>query len=81
MLCRCLVGALPIDIEFAQDCNVMLVANKGRPTREGSVYRDPEGTVTKIMMPFDLNINSPITTTTISFASLFTGPGSSEYLE
>ena len=81
MLCRCLVGALPIDIEFAQDCNVMLVANKGRPTREGSVYRDPEGTVTKIMMPFDLNINSPITTTTISFASLFTGPGSSEYLQ
>jgi hypothetical protein len=74
------VGAYPLDIEFGQDCNIMLVANKGYPTREGNFYRDPEGTVTKILMPSDLNINSPITTTTISFAGLFTGEGSSEYI-
>ena len=75
------VGAQPVDIEFAEDCNVMLVANKGRPTREGNSYRDPDGTVTKILMPFDFNINSPTTTTTISFTSLFTGPGASEYIQ
>ncbi|XP_076465432.1 uncharacterized protein LOC143297141, partial [Babylonia areolata] len=74
------VGALPIDIEFGADCNMMLVANKGRPTKEGNAYRDPEGTVTKILLPFDLSPISPITTTTISFASLFTGVGSSEYI-
>ena len=72
---------MPWDIEFGEDCGIMLVANKGKPTREGTTYRDPEGTVTKISMPFDLNINSPITTTAITFSGLFTGTGSGEYIQ
>ncbi|KAK7089386.1 mesenchyme-specific cell surface glycoprotein-like isoform X2 [Littorina saxatilis] len=75
------VGAQPVDIEYGEDCNIMLVANRGRPTQEGNVYRDPEGTVTKIVTPPDFNENSPIISTNINFGGLFTGPGSSEFIE
>ena len=75
------VGPEPVDIEFAEDCNVMLVANRGRPTKEGSTFRDPDGSITKITMPADFNENSPVVTTSINFDGLFTGPGSSEFIQ
>ena len=75
------MGPEPVDIEFTEDCTVMLVANRGRPTKEGSVYRDPVGSVTKIAMPPDLDENSPVVSTTINFDILFSGPGSSEFIQ
>lgn len=68
------VGAEPVDMAFAQDCMVLLVANRGRPTKvTGNVWVDPEGTVSKITLPRDLDPDSPISTVTISFHDSFMG--------
>ena len=73
------MGPEPVDLEFGQDCQVLLVANRGRPTKEaGNVYRDPEGTVSKISLPHDLSPDSPITTTLITFDTVFTGDSPAE---
>ncbi|KAK7089389.1 hypothetical protein V1264_024899 [Littorina saxatilis] len=72
------VGAEAIDIKFAQDCGILLVANRGRPTKEGRDYRDPQGTVSKILLPADLNPDSPLTSSTISFNGAFAGDFPSE---
>ena len=73
------MGPEPVDMEFGQDCEVLLVANRGRPTKEpGNVYRDPEGTVSKILLPPNLNLESPITTTFITFGPVFSGDYPSE---
>merc|ERR1711879_310078 len=66
------VGAYPTDLEFADDCGVLIVANKGQPTREGNnQFRDPEGTLTKVSMPQDFSDMSPVRSTTISFGDYF----------
>ncbi|XP_005091631.2 mesenchyme-specific cell surface glycoprotein-like [Aplysia californica] len=72
---RVTVGPYPVDLEFAEDCSVLIVANKGQATKEGTnIYRDPEGTLTRVQMPPDFSDLSPITSTTISFADYFDGP-------
>jgi len=73
---RVTVCPYPLDLEFAEDCGVLVVANKGGATKEGSnIYRDPDGSLTRVQMPPDFSDMSPITSTTISFADYFTGPG------
>lgn len=74
------VGSQPVDMEFAQDCNVLVVANQGRPAQDLSSVLDPEGTVTKISLPFALTESSVITVTTIGFSALFSGSIGQGYL-
>ncbi|KAK3699071.1 hypothetical protein RRG08_041633 [Elysia crispata] len=70
---RITVGAYPFDLEFAEDCTILLVSNKGKATQEGNQYRDPDGTLTKIQLGVDFNDASPIISSTISFTDYFNG--------
>ena len=67
------VGAYPFDLEFTEDCGILIVSNKGKPTKEGSQYRDPEGTLTKIQLGADFSDATPIVSSTISFSDYFRG--------
>ncbi|KAK7502737.1 hypothetical protein BaRGS_00005987 [Batillaria attramentaria] len=60
-------GADPVDLEFAQDCLVLVVANKGKPSPGHAGSGDPEGIITKILTPFDFNEDSTVTSTSIGF--------------
>jgi len=76
------VGPEPLDVQFARDCTVMLVANRGIPSRVGNDWRDPEGTISKITVDATFDENNPGSlTTTIGFDALFSGIGSDEYIE
>ncbi|GFR66561.1 mesenchyme-specific cell surface glycoprotein [Elysia marginata] len=70
---RVTVGAYPYDMEFTEDCTILIVSNKGKPTKEGSQYRDPEGTISKIQLGVDFNDATPITSSVISFTDYFSG--------
>ncbi|GFO14126.1 mesenchyme-specific cell surface glycoprotein [Plakobranchus ocellatus] len=79
---RVTVGAYPFDLEFTEDCSILIVANKGKPTREGSQFRDPEGTLTKIQLGQDFTDATPIISSTISFNDYFVGEtGLLNYME
>ena len=67
------VGAYPFDLEFTEDCGILIVSNKGKATREGSQYRDPEGTLTKIQLGADFSDATPIVSSTIAFSDYFSG--------
>jgi hypothetical protein len=63
-----------VDLEFAQGCHLLLVANRGRPSTVASnTWLDPEGTITKIGIPTVLNEDSIFSVTTITFHDSFVG--------
>lgn len=64
------VGSMPVDMEFGQDCMLLLTANQGWPVATSDGIEDPLGSVTRITLPVELTEDSSINSQTIDFSSV-----------
>ena len=75
------VGSEPVDMEFGQDCMELVVVNRGRPDEiTRNVWVDPEGYLSRITLPPNLDPDVPVTTSEIHFTSCFEGANPTEDL-